>query len=268
MTQQNFFLKIFEHFVRSNIYIFILSRFIVSKFFTKYIFESDFKILKILKKNSYFDDLTKPIIDIGANDGISYKSIRNFLTKNIIISFEPLKFEFEELKKLKKKDVNYKIYNCGLSNVKSDSQKLFVPYFKQYPLSPFSGINKTSITFRLKESLFVKNLLKIIHFKINLIKLKKLDHFNLKPSLIKIDIEGNEFECILGGIQTIKKNKPILLIEYNQNTNMKINKILKKFGYRSYYYDNKSDSIKLHNKEKIFNIIYIDIKKIKLAKNL
>ena len=61
----------------------------------------------------------------------------------------------------------------------------------------------------------------------------------------------------MGGLKTIKKNKPILLIEYDRNTNKKINKILKKINYKSYYYDNKINSIKLHNKEKIFNTIYI-----------
>jgi len=98
MTQQNFFLKILENFIRSNIYFFIFSRFIVNALFSKYIYETDFKILKILNKNYYFDNPKRPIIDIGANDGISYRIIRNFLRKNLIISFEPLKINFKKLK--------------------------------------------------------------------------------------------------------------------------------------------------------------------------
>ena len=68
-------------------------------------------------------------------------------------------------------------------------------------------------------------------------------------------------------VKTIKKNKPILYIEYNSKINLKIYNILKKFNYKSYYYDNKSDSMKLHNKEKIFNIIYINQKTKLLLKN-
>ena len=225
MTQQSFLLKLFEKLVRSNLYVFIFSRFIVNKFLFRYIFESDFKILRLLKKNNYFDNLKKPVIDIGANDGISYSN----------------------------------------SNLKI--KKIYIPYFKRFPLSPFAGIDKKSIIFRLKKSFFIKNVLNKINFKMNFIKVKKLDDFNFKPSFIKIDIEGHEYECILGGLKTIKKNKPILYIEYNSKINLKIYNILKKFNYKSYYYDNKSDSMKLHNKEKIFNIIYINQKTKLLLKN-
>ena len=150
MTQQNFFLKILENLVRSNLYVFIFTRFIVNYCFSRYIYDTDFKILKILKKNYYFDNLKKPILDIGANDGISYKLIRNFLSKNLIISFEPLKTKFKQLKQLKNKDTNYKIYNCGLSN-KTMSKKFYVPYFKKYELSSFAGVDKYLIIFRLKK---------------------------------------------------------------------------------------------------------------------
>ena len=263
MTQQGRYLKIFERMVRSNLYLFIFSRYMVNKFFSNYIFESEFKILKILEKNLYFKDLRRPIIDIGANDGISYKSIRNFLKKKLIISFEPLVSKFNELKNLKNKDKNYIIYKYGLSDKISKNINLYVPYYKKYELTPFSGVNKKSVISRLKESLFVKNLLNKINFKIASIKIKKLDDFNFKPDLIKIDVEGHEYECILGSLKTIKKNKPILIIEYNKKINIKILKILKKFKYNAYFYNNNDDTIKKYDGRKVFNIIYItDDKKI------
>jgi FkbM family methyltransferase len=256
MTQQNFFLKILENLIRSNLYVFIFMRFIVNNLFTKYIYDTDFKIIKILKKNSYFKDLKRPIIDIGANDGISYKFIRNFLKNNLIYSFEPLKIKFNQLKKLRNKDRNYKILNYGLSN-KATLKKIYIPFFKKYALSYFAGINKRFVSLRLKESIFVKNLLNKIKFKSEFIKLRKLDVMNLNPNFIKIDVEGHEYECILGSIKTIKKNKPILLIEYNSKINKKINNILKKIGYKAYYYNNKNNCIKLYKNKKVFNIIYV-----------
>jgi FkbM family methyltransferase len=256
LTQQNFFLKIIENLVRSNLYIFIFTRFIVNKLFTKYIYDTDFKILKILRNNNYFNDLKIPIIDIGASDGISYKFIRNFLKKNLIYSFEPTKIKFKELKKLKSKDENYKILNYGLSN-ETISKKIFIPYFKKYALSYFASLNKQSSILRLKNSLFIKNLLNKIEFKSEFIKIRKFDDFFLKPNFIKIDIEGHEYECILGSIKTIKKYKPILLIEYDPKLNIKINNILKKISYKTYYYDGKNNCIKLHKDKKVLNIIYV-----------
>ena len=256
MTQQNFFLKIIENLVRSNLYIFIFTRFIVNNLFTKYIYDTDFKIFKILRDNNYFNDLKIPIIDIGANDGISYKFIRNFLKKNLIYSFEPIKIKFKELKKLKSKDENYEILNFGLSN-ETISKNIFIPHFKKYALSYFASLSKQSSILRLKNSLFIKNLLNKIKFKSEIIKIKKLDNFFLKPNFIKIDIEGHEYECILGSIKTIKKNKPILLIEYNPKINKKIYNILKRIGYKTYYYDGKNNCIKLHKNKKVLNIIYV-----------
>jgi len=256
MTQQNFFLKILENLIRSNLYVFIFMRFIVNKLFTKFIYDTDFKIIKILNKNNYFKDLKRPIIDIGANDGISYKFIRNFLKNNLIYSFEPLKIKFNQLKRLRNKDKNYKILNYGLSN-KAALKKIYIPFFKKYALSSFSGLNKRFIVLRLKESIFVRNLLNKIKFKSELIKLQKLDDLHLNPNFIKIDIEGHEYECILGSIKTIKKNKPILLIEYNYKNNKKINNNLKKIGYEAYYYDNKNSCIKLYKNKKVLNIIYV-----------
>ena len=77
---KNIILKIFENIVRSNLYVFIFFRYITNKFFYKYIYESDFKILKYLKNSNFFlKNNNKIILDLGANDGISIKAIRNFI---------------------------------------------------------------------------------------------------------------------------------------------------------------------------------------------
>lgn len=210
--------------------------------------------------------MNKPIIDIGANDGISYKTIRNFIKKTKIISFEPQKNKFSQLKILKKKDSNYKIFNCGLSK-KKNLMKLYIPFFNNTSLSPFAGLNKKEVISRLNQSIFVKNLLNKIIFKSFDIKLKKLDDYKFKPSFVKIDVEGHEYECIQGSIKTIKKNKPILLVEYNDLSNKKILKLLKQFNYSSYYFNSKNYKIIKHKKEKIFNIFYIDKKKAEIIQN-
>ena len=266
MTQQNYFLAIIEKIIRSNLYLFIFFRYIANKYFSKYIFETEFKILNILKKKNYFADKKKIIIDIGANDGISYKSIRNFIKLTPIISFEPQKQKYKELITFKKNDANYKVYNFGLS-YKKNTSNLYVPYFKKYSLSPFAGVNKDFVISRIKQSLFVKNIIKKLIIKSNKIKLDKLDKYKLNPAFIKIDIEGHEYECILGAINTIKTNKPILLVEYNSELNNKILRILKNFNYKAYYYDNRVNKLKLHNGKKVFNIFYIDKNKANIIQN-
>ena len=69
--------------------------------------------------------------------------------------------------------------------------------------------------------------------------IKKLDDYDLKPDLIKIDVEGHENEVIMGSIKTIKKHKPFIFIE---RPSLFIRKFLKK-DYHIVTYDFKSNII-------------------------
>ena len=126
------------------------------------------------------------------------------MLKTKIISFEPIYHNYRILKKFEGKDKLFECFNIGLSN-KLKKLKLFIPYFKKFSLTQMAGLDKDGVKNRLKQSLFIKDILKKIQFKKKIIKTRKLDSFKLKSTFIKIDIEGHEYECILGSLKTIKK---------------------------------------------------------------
>ncbi len=261
ITQQNIILKIFENIVRSNLYVFIFFRYITNKFFYKYIYESDFKILKYLKNSNFFlKNNNKIILDIGANDGISIKAIRNFVSDIAICSIEPSKKNFEKLKKLKKKINNLKIYNYAVSN-KSSKKKicLFQPFYKNFALSPFDSLTIENVFKSMKSSLFIKNIKKKIHIKKSLVKITKVDNLNLRPCFMKIDIQGHEYHCIMGSLKTIKKHIPIIMVEIENDlkAEKKIYKVLKKLNYRRFIFRSKEKLLKEHKGEKSLNIFFV-----------
>jgi FkbM family methyltransferase len=258
ITQQNFFLSILENYVRRNLYIFIFLRYVVGEYLYFFIHETDFKILRSLNNIKNFNK--KDIIDIGGNDGISVKTIRKYIASKII-SFEPLKNNYNKINKLKKKFSPLNTYNYALSD-QAKKFYIYVPYFKNFNLSPYASLQKEDVLKGLKDTLPVKNILKKINIKKSIIKTKKLDELNLKPSFIKIDIQGHEYKCIKGSLKTIKKYKPIIMIEYEKKSIIKINNILKKYGYKKFIYKAKLNSLKKHNNEKILNIFFIDKKNI------
>jgi FkbM family methyltransferase len=47
------------------------------------------------------------------------------------------------------------------------------------------------------------------------IELRALDSYNLKPGLIKLDIEGCEVAALRGAKETIAKNRPVIIAEVN-----------------------------------------------------
>ena len=93
------------------------------------------------------------------------------------------------------------------------------------------------------------------NFKINS---KRIDDINFKNkiSFIKIDVEGHEIEVINGAKLTIKRNKPILLVEIaEQHSKKKVDEsinYINKLGYKSFYYE--KDSLKNTSELKNFKL--------------
>jgi FkbM family methyltransferase len=209
--------------------------------------EKEYKLINLIKKKS------PVVIDIGGNKG---ESIKNFLkyNKNLkIYCFEPKKKSFEIIKK-KFNNKNIKIFNCGIG-CKFKKIELYTPTIFSYEFSSLSSTNILDLKFRLKA--FFNKIYKNFSFVSEIINIKKLDNFFLKPDLIKIDTEGSELDIIKSSIKTIKKYNPILIIEFNHKNFDKLKRVLLSLGYNSYLYQSKH-FLKLNNKI---------IKKIRLRSN-
>ena len=153
MTQSSFFFNLIEKFLRSNIYLFIVSRYLIGRFLPKIIYDHDFRILKNLK--NILLDKKKVILDIGGNDGMSYHAIRKFIKGIKIISFEPIYHNFLSLKKIKKKDKLYNVFDTALSN-KNNKSNLVIPFFKKYPITQLASLDIRGVKKRLKIPYFKK----------------------------------------------------------------------------------------------------------------
>lgn len=68
-------------------------------------------------------------------------------------------------------------------------------------------------------------------------QVKKLDDFKLKPYFIKVDVQGFEMEVLQGAEETIRKYKPIFLIESLKDEHKKF---LRRYNYEFYYYSSNT----------------------------
>ena len=80
--------------------------------------------------------------------------------------------------------------------------------------------------------------------------------------MIKIDIQGHEKHAIKGLIKTIRKFKPIILLEFNNNYK-EIITMLKRYGYKPYFYRSTQNKLFNLRKNKPFNFFLINEKDIK-----
>ena len=130
-------------------------------------------------------------IDIGANVGMwSCDLIKSFEN---VIAFEPVA-EFIECYKMNVQGSNYVIHQMALGREES-----FIEMNIVKGNTGHSHINPTSLG-------------------TGSIPLKTLDSFDLiNVDMIKIDVEGFEEEILAGAMNTIKINKPVLVIEQQKH---------------------------------------------------
>ncbi|MEC3907606.1 FkbM family methyltransferase [Tamlana sp. 2201CG12-4] len=155
-------------------------------------------------------------LDVGANIGFYSVSMGNFIRSKKgsgkVVAFEP--FEGNYLRFFNNLKINELLGICdankfGLSNKCEDTEITLREDFKH-------GSSTGNAAIRTSEAMDKG-------FKVSPIKLRILDNvwqekysdYN-KIDIIKMDIEGHEDFCLAGGKETIKENRPIILMEVNK----------------------------------------------------
>jgi FkbM family methyltransferase len=156
---------------------------------------------------------------------------------------------------------NFKIQNILLSNVDTSTQVTFKHYTARYGDS--QGGSKLS---RLK--IFRENLKSLL--KRSLRREGKGDYMTLKmrvasldnycvenkfiPNLIKIDVEGSQYDILLGAQKLIANNHPILLVEFDTSdsannigkSNRDVVRLMQSLGYQCVWGDHRKRNTTLH----------------------
>ncbi|MBK6266510.1 FkbM family methyltransferase [Marivirga sp. S37H4] len=192
--------------------------------------ENDFKAIKFFKPG-----LNQVFVDIGANRGLTILSmLLNRGLENKIIGFEPNPLIFEKLSKnyFIKNNGRITVHNIGLGKT-NEELTLFVPFYRKWMFDGLSSFNYDDAEGWLQTRLW-KFRQKHLSIKRVVCKVKKLDGYHLNPYFIKIDVQGFEFNVLMGARETIKRHQPILLIE---SLTDKINNFLKQYDYSAYSFN-------------------------------
>lgn len=151
-------------------------------------------------------------IDIGANVGLWACDLVNSFDS--VLAFEPVE-EFRQCFEKNVKNKNYQLFPVALGRTES-----FINMNIVEGNTGHSHIDPSSLGH-------------------GAIPLKTLDSFNFSNvDMIKIDVEGFEEEILAGALNTIEKNKPVLVIEQqkheykNDRDDTPAIKILQGWGYR------------------------------------
>lgn len=194
----------------------------------------EINLIKFLIKNLKDDSI---FYDIGANFGY-YTLLVRAINKDIEVhAFEPTPKIFEYLGKNLSKTKT--IFKNQLALFNKDGQMDFYDATE----ASRSGVNTLDISMLLnrENKSFFSKLNKI---KVQSITIDKYCINHLKPTFLKIDVEGAEGEVIEGGIKILKEGNPIIAIEIwreNNKSHLKAMEILYNLGYKSYKIDDKGE---------------------------
>lgn len=168
----------------------------------------------------HFIHPNKNIIDLGANIGTHSIIYSNYTSGNVY-SFEPQQNVFDILNKNVELNncKNVITYNFGGSNVNKD-----------FYMNACYEEKDNQGAFRIDE-----NLNEITGLKI---KCRIIDELNItNVSYMKIDVEGHEYEALLGLTELLTRDHPTLMIEIHNDCRTKNQtfKLLKQLGYTAHY---------------------------------
>jgi FkbM family methyltransferase len=199
-------------------------------------------------KNLKYDRLTQKVIqdqldlkancvDVGCHKGEILRSILDIAPEGDHFGFEPIPSFYNDL--IKNFKGRAQIYPYALSNKEGITD---FHYVKNAPA--YSGINQR--TYKVKSP-------EIEKIEVEKRTLDAIIPPETKISFVKIDVEGGEFDVLLGAERILKEDHPLLIFEFGNGASefyeakpQEFYEYLKRFGYEVYTLDkfvNKQKSL-------------------------
>ena len=192
--------------------------------------DSDFRALKFIP-----DSLPGCYLDIGANQGQSIEAIRLFKPQAQIHSFEANPGLARKLQQRYAGSRNIRVLPYGLGD-ECSTNTLYVPVYKGFVYDGLASFDRNSAAGWLGPHTLYWFSASKLELREVPCSTERLDDQGLDPLFIKIDVEGYEYQVALGGLKTIERCEPVLMVE-DIALYPKLAALLQQLGYRQYQFD-------------------------------
>jgi FkbM family methyltransferase len=192
--------------------------------------EADFRALRLIRQH-----LRGTYVDIGGNQGQSIESIRLIVPDAKIVSFEPNPALNRRLAQRYKGDPRIKIRPVGLAD-RDATLTLHVPSYRGFVYDGLASLNHEAARSWINANtvyFFQPDSLKIETFDC---AIETLDAQALDPVFIKIDVQGTEYDVVRGGLDTIRRYQPVLLVE-DYHADPRLVGLMNELGYEDYAFN-------------------------------
>ena len=116
------------------------------------------------------------------------------------------------------------------------ARTLFVPIYRKFVYDGESSFDKDSAGMPFSPETLYGFSPQQLELKEVVCEIRRLDSQSLQPLFIKIDVQGYESHVIRGGMDTIKRHEPILMVEAFHG-NPEVGGLVQALGYDAYLFD-------------------------------
>lgn len=167
-------------------------------------------------------------LDVGANRGQTIASFRLYDQHSEILAFEPNPTHCSLLSRRESRDSSLAVFPFGLGNEAGEFD-LWVPRYRGFVFDGLASFDRESAEGWLNSSRLLGFDKKHLHLEKMRCEVRRWDDVDTRPGLVKLDVQGFEFDVLRGGLSTIRNFRPVILAE-NPTTNYET--LLLSEGYR------------------------------------
>ena len=210
--------------------------------------EKDYFGLKLL-----LDDGDGLFLDIGANDGVSALSFRKINAHYAILSLEPNPLHRKSLERVKSKIERFEFRLCAAGEA-AGSATLKLPTYKGIP--NHSGASCAPGQQTVFEAEFSPEMARKFKYVSQTVPVIRVDDLHVSPTVVKIDAEGYDLKIIHGMEETIRRCRPILMVENNPSNIDPIRAFFGDLDYEVREYDYQTDSLIPYSGRRTRNVFF------------
>ena len=154
----------------------------------------DSQTIEVMKRALRFDS---NCIDVGSHKGNILQAILTIAPSGIHYAFEPIPDLFE---KLKASFPSVSVQNIALSNVEGDA--------------PFQHVTSSPSYSGLRTRRYESETEAVEQITVKTACLDTILPHDFRIDFLKIDVEGGELQVLQGGLETISRSRPLIVLEH------------------------------------------------------
>lgn len=174
-------------------------------------------------------------LDIGANNGLSARGFRKLVPGYRIFSVEANRHHEPALKMLMARMSRFE-YLIAAAGSARDQLTLYTASYRGIKLHTGTSLSQEHMKTGYAHN-FSPSVVRELVWSKDMVDVIPLDELCLKPTIVKTDAEGYDYQVLLGLSDTIKSCRPHILVEFNAGMLNQIKSMCEELDYGMYVYD-------------------------------